>query len=275
MRLTIAVKIAVAAAAVAILSIGAMAWISSENLKRGFIAYLSELERQDLTRLAQLLAEDYKAHGDFSRFQGQRGAMRDLLDQLRDAERRPPPPPRQERARRWDERHPPPPPDAPPEQRPPLDPMGFGPRLSLMAADGSVLIGPPDSASRPDGSRQDIMDGARLVGSLRLAPLRNISNASGLDFVRIQIRQTIWLALALTALAVLAALGLARHLLRPLRSLHSVTRRIAKGQFQARAEVFGNDELGELAANINGMARSLQRSDGRCWPTFRTHCARR
>jgi nitrate/nitrite-specific signal transduction histidine kinase len=43
---------------------------------------------------------------------------------------------------------------------------------------------------------------------------------------------------------------LARHLLRPVASLQSVTKRIAQGQFDARAATISHDELGELALVI-------------------------
>ena len=173
---------------------------------------------------------------------------------------RPPPPPRRSRT----EQDPPPRPqgqpprDAPPEQRPPIDPMGFGQRLSLIDKDGHALIGPADA---PGGSIQDIMLDTTKVGTLRLAPLRQISNASGMDFVTLQIRHTLWLAIALIFIAVAFSLWLARHLLRPLKSLHSVTARVSKGQFQARAEVITQDELGDLAQDINAMAETLEKNE--------------
>ncbi|MFZ6754222.1 HAMP domain-containing protein [Undibacterium sp. Dicai25W] len=265
MQLSIAKKLAIAITAIVILCIGTMAWVSSQNLKRGFISYLSELEQQDLNKLSQLLAEDYRQNGNFDRFYHDRRNMRDVLDQLRSHRpkendnpnhRQPPPRPRDD-----SEVLNIPPPEIPPEQRPPPDPTGFAQRLSLIDAQGKVIIGPKDVATAPDGSWQSIVYDKHIIGRLRLAPLRNISNANGLDFVRIQIRQTIWLATALIVFALIFSIYLARHLLRPLKSLHQVTKRIAKGQFQARVEIVSRDELGDLAKDINGMARSLQQNE--------------
>ncbi|MDR0308642.1 MAG: HAMP domain-containing histidine kinase, partial [Coriobacteriales bacterium] len=49
-----------------------------------------------------------------------------------------------------------------------------------------------------------------------------------------------------------------RGLLRPLRSLSSTTRRIASGELDKRAAVRGDDELTEVARNLNSMATSIQ-----------------
>ncbi|MFZ6691721.1 ATP-binding protein [Undibacterium sp. SXout20W] len=261
MRLTIAKKIAVTITTIVILCIGTMAWISSQNLKRGFISYLSELEQQDLRKLSQLLAEDYRRDGNFDHLSRDREGLHDILEQMRPhpprnvIEQRPISPTAETSAA----------PDVPLPERsldqPPPDPMGFAQRLALIDEHGTAIIGPRDAATAPDGSRQSIVVDKRVVGTLRLAPLRNISNANGLDFVRIQIQQTIWLALGLIIIALILSIYLARHLLRPLKSLHKVSKRIAKGQFQARAEVLNQDELGELAKDINSMARSLQQNE--------------
>ena len=79
--------------------------------------------------------------------------------------------------------------------------------------------------------------------------------------MRSQIRQMIWLAIGLALFSILFSLCLARHLLRPVASLHSVTKRIAQGQFDARANIISEDELGELAAQVNVMAQALQNNE--------------
>ncbi|MDE2429906.1 MAG: HAMP domain-containing protein, partial [Burkholderiales bacterium] len=151
-----------------------------------------------------------------------------------------------------------PPRNAPPEQRPPVDPMRFGQRISLIDKNGQALIGPPDA---PGGTIVPItLDGQR-IGTLRLAPLRQISNASGLDFVTAQIRQTVWLAVALILIAVIISVWLARHLLRPVNSLYRVTERLARGEFHARVSQISQDELGDLAKHINSMAKTLEKNE--------------
>ena len=280
MRFNIASKIAVSIIGVVMLSVGTMAWISSQNLKTGFITYLNEQETDSLEELSKLFAAEYKRDGDLNRFQDNRRAMRDLLDKVRPLQapadvkipdrpnRRPPPNgrPRPDM--------PPPDIDGPPshgydanaqprrpEERPgppPGDPTGFAQRLSLIGQDGQALIGPQDA---PGGKVIPILVDNVTVGSLRLAPQRHINNPSGSGFVRSQIRQMMWLAIGLTLFSIVFSLWLARHLLRPVASLHSVTKRIAQGQFDARATIISEDELGELAVQVNAMAQSLQSNE--------------
>ena len=63
--------------------------------------------------------------------------------------------------------------------------------------------------------------------------------------------------LAVAGALLLAAL-LARGLLRPLHALRRVAGAIAAGDLQARADAHNPDEIGQLAAQINQMARDLQ-----------------
>ncbi len=81
-RLTIARKIALAVAAIVILCIGTMAWLTNANLQRGFIAYLNDMQAQDLDQVSQLLAERYRREGGFEWLRHRPRAMREVLDQM-------------------------------------------------------------------------------------------------------------------------------------------------------------------------------------------------
>jgi two-component system, OmpR family, sensor histidine kinase BaeS len=81
-RLTIARKIALAVAVIVILCIGTMAWLTNANLQRGFVAYLNEMQAQDLDQVSQLLAERYRREGDFEWLRHRPRALRDVLDQM-------------------------------------------------------------------------------------------------------------------------------------------------------------------------------------------------
>jgi putative nucleotidyltransferase with HDIG domain len=65
-------------------------------------------------------------------------------------------------------------------------------------------------------------------------------------------------ALFAVALAVVCALGFAGMITRPLKALVDRTRRIAQGDFSARAEVRGSRELGELAGTFNLMTEEIR-----------------
>jgi signal transduction histidine kinase len=65
---------------------------------------------------------------------------------------------------------------------------------------------------------------------------------------------TLGVLLSLTALAY----GYVRHLLRPLRSIGQGAQRFGAGDFDAPIPIQRNDELGDLAAQVNSMAASLR-----------------
>ena len=72
-----------------------------------------------------------------------------------------------------------------------------------------------------------------------------------------------WFVLAsAAALAAAIATGVvtARRLVRPLRGVEDATRRIAEGDFAARVDVAERGEAGRLAASVNTMAETLERS---------------
>ncbi len=271
--MSIARKIALAMIGIVILCIGTMAWLSTVNLQRGFIAYLNEVQAQDMEQVSKLLAEHYRREGSFDSLRHQRARFRDLLEQL-NPQIQPaadnPPPPREHGhppGRAWPEeedgrgggmrpphRAPPPP---PPAQR---DPMSFAARLTVKDMAGVSVIGPPDP---PPGIERDIVVDGVKVGSISLLPLRHASrdNTSAAGFLRDQLVDMLWLAGILLAVAVAAAFWLARHLLRPVPALQQATARLARGDFSARAEVRGRDELADLARHVNEMAQELEQSD--------------
>jgi len=247
-RLTVTRKIALAVIGTVIVSLGTLAWLASQNLQRGFIEYLNEGQTVELEQLRDLLADAYRERGNFEWLRHNPRAMREFFDRIRP---RPQPP---------EGRRPPPGrpgPDGlpPPHERPPADPMNIGPRLTLLDADGSPVLGPPDVA---DGITRAITVNGRTVGTLVLRPLRQIGGASGSAFVRGQIRDLAWLAAVLVLLSTALAVALARHMLRPVAALRDVTQRIAQGGLDARAPVLGRDELAELARHVNAMAAALE-----------------
>lgn len=295
MRLTIARKIALAVTAIVILCVGTMAWVTSLNLQRGFVAYLNEMQTQDLDQLRELLEARYRREGNFEWLRRQPQALKSVLDEMQprvlfeadgrggqrpapaparddDARSAPvdpapdgnaedpvaygvrPPPPRDGRPPRphASDRAPP-----PPSQR---DPMGFASRISIVDAQGRTLIGPRDF---PPGIERDIKVDGQVVGRMRLLPLRQASgvDASATGFLREQLQAILLLSCGLIALAVLAAVWLARHLLRPVAALRDVTAQLARGQFEARAPLLSRDELAELALHVNAMAQALQESE--------------
>ena len=311
MRLTIARKIALAVIAIVILCVGTMAWVASSNLKRGFVAYLNELQIQDFDQLRELLEDRYRTEGNFEWLRGQPRALGDVLarmtprsrvfepdgDGRRPGHRRRPPPPRagepppprpaddrgdqqdgppedapprgQETAREAPPRgydapreEPPQRADPPPAEAPPRrnDPLDFASRISITDAQGRRLIGPPDL---PQGAERAIKVDGVVVGHMRLMPLRQTGgvDSSAAVFLREQLQSILLMSAVLIGLAILAAIWLARHLLRPVAALRDVTARLALGELSARAPLLSRDEVAELALHVNAMAEALEQSE--------------
>ena len=93
-----------------------------------------------------------------------------------------------------------------------------------------------------------------LLGLLQLSvPARNIQ----------EVVTERWLELALLfalvgGVAVLAALGLARSIVRPLYKLRESALRLSKGDFSHRVSYEGRDEIGEVARAFNEMAQQVE-----------------
>ncbi len=346
LRMTIARKIGLAVVAIVVLCVATMAWVTSQNLNRGFLTYLDQLQLRELAPVRDLISARYQQEGNFEWLRRNPQEMRKLLEQVRGRpnaaqadpraelrqqrrqraleegrpegrdrrdrpdrpeferrnfdQNRPPPferdgPPPPERDGPPPEREEPPlPRDGPPERaepppanprgaaganpeptfaapnppppprlgQSPRDPMAFGARLSIVDAQGRKVIGPNPPV---DASVLPIIVDGKTVGQMYMARLDQIGAAedasSALKFVRGQVRDMAWLALLLSVLAILLAIFLARHFLRPIAALRIVTEKIARGQFAARAPVMGSDELAQLANHVNQMAQALGQSE--------------
>lgn len=82
----------------------------------------------------------------------------------------------------------------------------------------------------------------------------------GLDIIAPSVHQWRAIALLLGLVLLVAAVGvlLARPLVKRLRHLQEVSARIARGELEARAQVFGNDDLADFARHFNQMAERNQ-----------------
>lgn len=103
------------------------------------------------------------------------------------------------------------------------------------------------------------IDGRR-IGSLALLPGPSIGDAAQRRFRERQGSQLWIIALGMLVLAALLALPAAALLTRPVTALQRTARRLADGDYQARAPTGASDELGRLAEDLNGLAETLGRN---------------
>lgn len=67
-----------------------------------------------------------------------------------------------------------------------------------------------------------------------------------------------WWIVAMAVLAALSAVWITYSLLKPVRALGTAATKAAQGDWSARAEVYSNDELGDLARTFNAMMPAIQ-----------------
>jgi two-component system sensor histidine kinase BaeS len=243
-------------AGLVLVAVASLVWVQERGFRSGLLDHANTLERERLPALAERFAEFHRLRGGWQGLRRNPQRLRHLVRP--DAPRRldePPPrpfgPPRAERA-----------PPVPPRRdrgnlAPRAAPLDFIQRLSLVDADGRLVIGPPPST---DAVRQPVIVDGRVVGELMLRPMPELQNAADLDFAREQRWRALWVALGVLLAAVLASFAMARPLLRRVEALTVASRRLAAGDTAVRVGPQGRDELGELASDFDRMADALQRA---------------
>ncbi len=241
---------------------------------RNFEEYISKVEMQRLSELADALGQEYRRTRSWS-------PILDNLDRLLQVtgiehgrfrgtaipEERPYPPPS------------PPPPhspgphagkhpqqgEAPPfGQLPPLPPVpppspeDMARHISLFDADKQPLTAGGPSSTEGYRLRPITVDG-ELVGWLGMKRPEHVIHPLDEEYLRVQSQTFSTIGGVAVLLGVLVAFVLPRHLLLPVKVLAEGTRALTSRRFETRIEVRSQDELGQLAADFNEMAQALER----------------
>ncbi len=241
----VAHKLFLLLAALIALSLGALGGLTAFNLHRGFVAYINALDLERLAPLAGILEERSDAAAGFAGLRDR--AAWDAV--VHGALGLKPPP------------HPPPPPPPPPHSLAgdaPPPPVPLPGRVSLLDARRRLIAGPAPSA---DALETPLRDGGRTLGWLALRPLRQPAGSNDIGFLAGQLRDLVWLGMALLLLAVAAAWIFAWHLLAPLREVEQGAERLASGDYRVHLHSARRDELGDLVRHINRLASALDAHD--------------
>jgi len=132
-------------------------------------------------------------------------------------------------------------------------------RLMLLDESGALIYG---RESLLPGARRIplVLDGSP-VGALALTPGPPLADLPELQF---QARQggRLWvIAAGMVLIAAVLAYPLSRRLVRPVRAFQQTAQRLAGGDYEARVQVQGGDEIARLGRDLNALAAALGRNE--------------
>ena len=144
-----------------------------------------------------------------------------------------------------------------PPRRPPNRLQRLSRRLALFDADKHRIIGGRARDSHDRYTLLEITVDGQTVGWLGLHQKEHQAIPLAVGFLKQQSQALYLIGAAIVVLAAVVAFVLSKHLLAPVRKLTNGTRALASRRFDTRIDVETNDELGQLAADFNTMANTL------------------
>jgi two-component system sensor histidine kinase BaeS len=129
----------------------------------------------------------------------------------------------------------------------------------LLDADREVVVGSTGEVN--DLDLLPIKVSGKEVGYLGIRPPPGLTDSHDLYFSERQAHALMAIALAVIVLTALTAWPISRQLVRPIRELSQGAQRLAAGEYDTRMTPGTNDELGQLTADFNSLAKTLQENE--------------
>jgi len=131
-------------------------------------------------------------------------------------------------------------------------------RLAVFDANKQHIAGGRARVSHDGYTLQEITVNGKTAGWLGLHKREHLADPLVVRFLKQQSQMLYLIGGGILLLAALVAFLLSKHLLAPIRKLTAGTQALASRRFDTRLEVETNDELGQLAADFNTMAQTLE-----------------
>jgi two-component system, OmpR family, sensor histidine kinase BaeS len=131
-------------------------------------------------------------------------------------------------------------------------------RLALFNPDKQHIAGGRSRVAHDDYTLQAITVDGQMVGWLGLHKKEHLANPLAVGFLSQQSHILYIIGGGILLLAAGVAFLLSRHLLAPVDKLMAGTQALMSRRFDTRIEVESKDELGQLAADFNSMAQTLE-----------------
>ncbi|MGV1045030.1 ATP-binding protein [Limnohabitans sp.] len=146
---------------------------------------------------------------------------------------------------------------------PPLPPVdsidAFKDRVALYAPNGQPLLGKSLLADAAQHVERPVYVQGQEVAVMHMLKLKPVPDDVEAKFLTSQYQSIIIVAGVLLFIALLSALWVARHWVRPLIEIQAATEKIAEGAFGTRLSTNRSDEIGDTMRNINRMAEGLNK----------------
>lgn len=245
MRLGITHKLFFAILLATTLAVIASTSVMQWSINRGFLHFINAIETEGIPRMALALEEEYEKTLSWDGLKN--SPMRWLHIMATTL-------PHQTELT----------PDLPPPLSPDLFPppltQQFDRRIFLLDENGAIIIGPV--ADLTTARKIELHHRGKTVGFLGLLPNPVFSSHSQQQFMEGQRTTLVVVAVVVIILSALLSLLLARKLVKPITLMADVTRKLAFGSYGLRVAVTSDDELGQLARDLNSLALSLGSNEG-------------
>ena len=246
-----------------------MAW----SFNNGLLELAESRQQERLEQITERLIERYRQDGGWQEIAADKGIWISILTGFERAEDPPDPGPRgwgpgggprrhQARIMRHRFEEPgiwPPTPAVERARQPDGPPLTLEMRLMLLDQDGNPIQAQPELL--PGTPRFPLRLDEERIGELALIQGPFLPESGELRFQESQGQALLLIALAMVLLSALFAFPLAHRLAQPVRGFQDTARRLASGDYGARAESQGDDELGRLGRDLNALAQTLEANE--------------
>jgi two-component system sensor histidine kinase BaeS len=257
MKFKLSYKIFLAFTLTALMVVALMVGIIQFYVARNFADYVNKSLLERYGDIAAALATEYETHKGWRTFQNNPGRWEEILrsnlpQSVFNLRRRPPRPPDIENKGSGGGA----------QDIPPPGPLRrvqrLARRLALFDADKQHIAGGRARVASDGYTLQEITVSGKTAGWLGLHKREQLTDPLVVRFLKQQSQMLYLIGGGILVLAAIVAFLLSKHLLAPIRKLTAGTRALASREFDTRIEVESGDELGQLAADFNTMAQTLE-----------------
>ncbi len=257
MKFKLSYKIFVAFSLTSLMVVALMVGIIRFYVARNFADYVNKSLLERYSDVTAALTTEYQTHRGWQTLKNNPGRWAEILRsslprRVFDLRRRPPRPPGIENKGSGGSAK---------EMPPPVPPrriQRLARRLALFDADKQHIAGGRAGLSYDRYTLQEITISGKTAGWLGLHKREPLANPLAVGFLKQQSQALYLIGGAILVLAAIVAFLLSKHLLAPIRKLAAGTQALASREFDTRIEVESRDELGQLAADFNAMAQTLE-----------------